>query len=300
MIDNSLYPEKIIYSGSKIQYMAVGHGLKLKFIDSLSFIPNRLANLSSMFGIEEMKKGFFPHTFNTRENQAYVGPYPDVSYYGVASMKPNEVEEFMVWHDNQKDKVFDLQKELVEYCRSDTALLRVACLKFRQLMMDVTDLDPFLCITLASQCGKVFRTKFLEEVWNVKLTHDESKETTEWLEAKYKGGVWKVLLNDRWIEPTRGGYTITARKFVKSPLAIVPPEGYTKQDQYSKISIEWLEYLSLTNGIYIQHALNGTGEHRVPHTKYKLDGYHEGDDGKKTAFEFNGKYKFIFAKHVTL
>jgi hypothetical protein len=106
--------------------------------------------------------------------------------------------------------------------------------------------------------------------------------------------VWKVLLNDRWIDPQREGYTITAQKFVKSPLAIVPPEGYTKQDQYSHISIQWLEYLSLMKGIYIQHALNGTGEHRVPGTKYRLDGYHVDENGCKTAFEFNGKYNSCY------
>jgi hypothetical protein len=179
MIGNSLYPSKIIYTGSKIQYMKVEAGLNIKFIDSLNFIPNRLANFARMFNIQELRKGFFPHFYNTRQNQAYVGPFPDPEYYGVKSMAPGEVEDFLAWHADQKDKVFDMQKELVEYCRSDTALLRVACLKFRQLMIDVTGLDPFLCITLASQCGKIYRTRFLEEIWSIKLTHNDSNMMTE-------------------------------------------------------------------------------------------------------------------------
>jgi hypothetical protein len=197
-----------------------------------------------MFDIPELKKGYFPHHFNTNANKSYVGPYPDVKYYGVDTMTVTEVPSFMAWHSQQNGKVFDLQKELLEYCRSDTELLRVACIKFRKLMIETTALDPFTCITLASLCGKVYRTKFLEESWRVKLTNTDGNNT-DWLEAKVKFGKWKVLLDDTWVDPSTEGYTITSKKFVKSPLAIVPTEGYIKRDQYSQISIQWLEWVSL-------------------------------------------------------
>lgn len=51
---------------------------KLKIIDSYSFIPVSLSKLPKMFGITELKKGYFPHTFNQPENQSYVGPYPGI------------------------------------------------------------------------------------------------------------------------------------------------------------------------------------------------------------------------------
>lgn len=36
-----------------------------------------------------MKKGFFPHLYNTEENEYYVGPLPDKKYYGTTSMMKN-------------------------------------------------------------------------------------------------------------------------------------------------------------------------------------------------------------------
>lgn len=37
--------------------------------------------------------------------------------------------------------------------------------------------------------------------------------------------------------------------------------------------------------LYIKHALHG-GEHRVPGTRYRLDGY---DENIKTSYEFHGR-----------
>ena len=45
----------------------------IKFIDSLCFLPMRLASFSSTFNVTEVKKGFFPHLFNTPDHQQYVG-----------------------------------------------------------------------------------------------------------------------------------------------------------------------------------------------------------------------------------
>ena len=36
----------------------------IKFVDSLSFIPMRLANFPKTFGIDELAKGFFPYLLN--------------------------------------------------------------------------------------------------------------------------------------------------------------------------------------------------------------------------------------------
>ena len=47
----------------------------IRFIDLLNFIPTRLANFLKTFGIEELAKGYFPHLFNRKENESYVGPF---------------------------------------------------------------------------------------------------------------------------------------------------------------------------------------------------------------------------------
>lgn len=83
-------------------------------------------------------------------------------------------------------------------------------------------------------------------------------------------------------------YHLGKTVFFKSPIAVVPSEGYNN-DTFSKASICWLEWKmekNRRNGtqVNIQHALNG-GEHRVPGTRYRLDGY---DKETKTAYEFHG------------
>ena len=80
LIDQSMRPDKIIYNGSKIMYMTVEKDLHIKVIDSLNFLPMKLSKLPEVFGLKELKKGWFPHFFNTRENQWYVGPYPNHKY----------------------------------------------------------------------------------------------------------------------------------------------------------------------------------------------------------------------------
>lgn len=54
-------------------YMHIANKLNLTFLDSLNFIPMKLAKIPKVFGLEELSKGYFPHLFNTKENQTYVG-----------------------------------------------------------------------------------------------------------------------------------------------------------------------------------------------------------------------------------
>ena len=60
LIDQSMRPDKIIYNGSKIMYMTVEKDLHIKVIDSLNFLPMKLAALPKVFGLTELKKGWFP------------------------------------------------------------------------------------------------------------------------------------------------------------------------------------------------------------------------------------------------
>ena len=136
--------------------------------------------------------------------------------------------------------------------------------------------DPFDSVTIASVCMNVYRTKFLEEEWRVKLAEDAN-----WLTAKYKDGRMKVLRGDRWVSEDE--VVIGEKEFVCSPIAKIPPGGY-KTDQYSKSSIQYLEWVSRRDNIKIRHALNG-GEIRLPGTRYRLDGY---SYETNTAFEYQG------------
>ncbi len=61
----------------------------LKLIDSLSFLPIPLSKFTNSFDLKELKKGFWPHTFNTRQNNNYKGPWPEPKYYGIDFKKLN-------------------------------------------------------------------------------------------------------------------------------------------------------------------------------------------------------------------
>ena len=90
LYENGVIPE-VIMRGAKILTMYVPM-LKIKFIDSLSFIPMRLADFPKTFGLDELAKGYFPHLFNRKENQNYVGPLPPSPYYHPNGMSPAEKE----------------------------------------------------------------------------------------------------------------------------------------------------------------------------------------------------------------
>ena len=130
--ENLVIPE-VIMRGAKILMMYVPM-LKIKFIDSLSFIPMRLADFPKTFGLNELAKGYFPHLFDRTENQNYVGSLP-----------PSPFSNGMRWHDDLKENnyMFNFQEEISSYRRLDVDILRRCCLEFHKLFCDVTDIDPF-------------------------------------------------------------------------------------------------------------------------------------------------------------
>ncbi|CAG2256486.1 unnamed protein product [Mytilus edulis] len=133
----------------------------IRMIDSINFLPMALSKLPKMFGIEELQKGYFPHLYNKKENQAVVLKHlPDVKFYNPDAMKLEDRETFLEWYQTNEKSIFDCSVELLKYCRSDVDILRRCCLKFRELFMSMTvsnavdkGIDPFAtCITIASAC----------------------------------------------------------------------------------------------------------------------------------------------------
>ena len=73
----------------------------LKFIDSLYVLPMQLASFPRTFNLTELKKGFFPHLFNTTDHQQYVGRIPDLEFYDSDGMMAKTKEELTRWHADQ-------------------------------------------------------------------------------------------------------------------------------------------------------------------------------------------------------
>jgi len=85
-------------NGLKILCMRMEH---LVFLDSVSFLPFPLRRLPEAFGLTS-SKSWFPHYFKTEENLDYIGPHPDVWYYGVDEMGKGERSELLEWYEKQE------------------------------------------------------------------------------------------------------------------------------------------------------------------------------------------------------
>ena len=192
-----------IYNGTKCMTLKTktkgSHqfGIRIKFIDSLNFIPMALAKFPKTFAQPELCKGYFPHFFNKDENQEYVGPIPCQDNYGVNYMKPEAREKFMTWHQEQVESnyVFDFRHEILKYCRSDVDIMAQCCKLYRGMLMEATDtgndetgIDPFdTATTIAGYCMQVYRTKFLQKdtiallPQHQELKRKQSHEALQWL-----------------------------------------------------------------------------------------------------------------------
>ena len=80
-------------------------------------------------------------------------------------MKPEKKKDFEQWYKAQdKNALWDLQKETLEYCISDVVLLKEALNVYRKNAMEFNKgLDPLLHPTIASYCMKVYRVNHLKD-----------------------------------------------------------------------------------------------------------------------------------------
>ena len=180
LIENAIKYE-IIYRGAKSLSMTIPM-FNIKFIDSMNFIPMSLAKFPKTFGQDELCKGYFPHLFNKKENQNYVGPIPCQNDYGVNFKKPEERKAFIAWHQEQVENnyLFDFRKEIIKYCRSDVDIMRKCCLLYREMFRKETDIDPFdKSLTIASYCHQVYRTNFLKKDTIAVFNHHRQLKTKQ-------------------------------------------------------------------------------------------------------------------------
>eukprot|EP00732_Lithocolla_globosa_P000325 Lithocolla_globosa_v1_NODE_91_length_6522_cov_117.886655.p1 type:complete len:715 gc:universal NODE_91_length_6522_cov_117.886655:127-2271(+) len=107
----------------------------------------------------------YDHLFNIKENENYVGEYPKMDDYCHISMKPDDRTKFIEWYEKQKGSVFDMKKEITEYCISDVDILKRGIMKFRENFLSITDdkIDPFKFITIASVCINIYKYFYMPE-----------------------------------------------------------------------------------------------------------------------------------------
>jgi G:T-mismatch repair DNA endonuclease (very short patch repair protein) len=219
MTETDLTPE-LIMRGTKIIMMEVGN---IKFIDSLNYFPMPLKSLPKAFGLgDDFKKGYFPHLFNTKANENYVGPLPAIEYYSPDTMKEGDRNKFLEWYEEHKNDVFDMQKDLVDYCVSDVLILTKACLEFRKQLITTTNVCPFTeATTIASACNKVFRRNFLKP----NTIGIIPKNGYRWRDQQSKIAIEWLL----WEEKQRGINILHAAKEQEATLHGVKVDGYCSE-----------------------------------------------------------------------
>lgn len=115
LLEQGQTPE-VIPNGTKLMSI-VSKPFNIRIIDSFNFLPMALSSLPKTFGIEELKKGFFPHLFNREENQNYIGDLPDAKFFNPDFMKEADRKHFFEWYMERKKYIFDFKQEMLEYCR---------------------------------------------------------------------------------------------------------------------------------------------------------------------------------------
>ena len=130
-----------------------------------------------------MSKGYFPHLYNTQEingdeSMKCLPHLPNIKYYDADNMSVEKCEEFLEWYQENQHCPFNLEHELLMYCRSNVDILLKACWKFHKLYMQITGpehpIDPFSYVTIASLCMGTFRAKFLPKEWGILLKNNAS------------------------------------------------------------------------------------------------------------------------------
>jgi hypothetical protein len=175
ILNTNKRPNKLVLAGNKIMYMKIN---SIRFIDSLNHIAQSLKEFPKMFGITEMKKGFFPYLFNVESNAGYKGKIPDMKYFGVNEMSIDKKSignrfEFLDWYNSQINILYDFDKELLEYCISDVMILKRAMEIYIDDGITLTGINPIASPTIASYAMKVYRTNFLVDKKICVLTKEE-------------------------------------------------------------------------------------------------------------------------------
>ncbi|KFM83192.1 hypothetical protein X975_12725, partial [Stegodyphus mimosarum] len=222
----------VIPNGSMI--MSVRHpSLNIRVIDSLNFLPMALPKLPGCFGLTKLKKGYFPHLFNSRENQSYVGPLPETQYYSPDSMSTSARQTFLAWHEAHKGDVFNFQAEMLAYCR--------------YIFLSFILIYLIFCFIPIFYMYFVFLTFFLliDRTWTFFVAAVWNFERSFWM--------WRVWIHSskslnrsyfclfRYVTIASACMaTYQSGHIQPDTIAMVPTHGYVNSTNYSPDSIRWL------------------------------------------------------------
>jgi hypothetical protein len=138
-------------NGNKIMCMKMEQQQrKIKLIDSYLFITMRLSKMPEAMGIPDLTKGYHPYYFTDLN---YISPMVGLEYFDFSDQSVSERNSFDQWYVEQQKKPYVFREAIYYYCGMDVDILRQSCVKFAQLIVDITGIFPFYDQTLPYYCG---------------------------------------------------------------------------------------------------------------------------------------------------
>lgn len=211
------------------------------FRDSLLFLPSSLANLAKSFNLS-LRKGIFPHLFNTPENIDYEGKLPDKKYFDLTffAKSSKEIDDFNKWYTDREKTVWNFKKELIEYCRDDVKILGMIVLMFHEICVEKFQHSPWSNVTAPSYVHKV-----VIDIISKKLDLPEDREERSMI-IKNTPNVWAALLPEEyWFvrNALRGGRT-DARTLLYE---------LSEEDKAKGLKIKYVDVVSMYPAVQVKY-----------------------------------------------
>jgi len=232
------------------------------FKDFMMFIPGSLRNIALAFKCN-LTKGDFPHRFNKIEHQNYIGAIPPIDseedYYSLKYCKdPDQKKEILDWYHEQT----------LIYCTCYNQCC--SCQKQKWDMQTQLTTYCWLDVNVLAECVRKFRDAHL-------LFGQDEASINNWIPNPIDPFVY-CTQSQVAMSLFLAGHSETNQPAVSS---------IKHRSGWSKVSIEWLQYVSEQQNIFIQHYGNSDREYYCPHTKRFVDGYCK---KIKTIYQFHGCY----------
>lgn len=171
--DSRMVIEEITKYTEKPKLQTTSNGTKYTFMqscntifrDSLLHLPGSLAGLAKSFQLT-IKKGTFPHLFNSIENYGYEGPLPAKSFFDLSftAKSQKDIDDFNIWYAERSQTPWNFMTELTEYCRDDVKILAQIMKKHHDICVEKFGLSPWQYNTAPGFCHTVIKKQLTENL----------------------------------------------------------------------------------------------------------------------------------------
>ena len=172
-------------------------------------IKGSLRNLAKEFaGDTPLRKGHFPHLFNSIENYDYCGPIPDVKYFDLSfiAKSKKDRDEFFEWYNAQEGE-WNFKHELEAYCVNDVRVLAKIVNGYHDIAFNHTGLSPWFNATAPSF---VHEAILIDAIKNLELPDPKDDSYSSEIARLAQDDFWAALKpSEYWFakRALRGGRT---------------------------------------------------------------------------------------------